>query len=103
AGLDRPRLLDCGSGTGTNLSWLQQYGVPFGVELSWRGLQFGYERGLRRLTQASVGALPFAASSMDVATSFDVLYCLEDPVEEAAISEMFRVLRPGGALIVNVA
>lgn len=103
SGLARPRLLDCGSGTGTNLSWLQQYGVPFGVELNWRGLQFARDRGLNRLTQASVAALPFATGSMDVVTSFDVLYCLEDPVEEAAISEMLRVLRPGGALIVNVA
>ena len=35
--------------------------------------------------------------------SFDVLYCLEDAVESRAISEMYRVLRPGGALIVNAA
>ena len=35
--------------------------------------------------------------------SFDVLYCLEDLAEEHAIAEMFRVLKPGGALIVNVA
>ena len=103
AGLAQPRLLDCGSGTGANLDWLEQYGVPFGVELNWRGLNFGHDRGLRRLTRASVGALPFATGSIDVATSFDVLYCLEDPVEESAIFEMFRVLRPGGALIVNVA
>jgi hypothetical protein len=38
-----------------------------------------------------------------VAVSFDVLYCLEDLAEEHAIAEMFRVLKPGGALIVNVA
>ena len=102
-GKPRPRILDCGSGTGTNLTFLQQYGVPFGVELTWSGLQFGHARGLKRLTQGSVAALPFASASMDVAVSFDVLYCLEDRAEEDAISEMFRVLRPGGALIVNVA
>jgi hypothetical protein len=32
-----------------------------------------------------------------------VLYCLEDDDERGAITEMHRVLRPGGALIVNVA
>jgi SAM-dependent methyltransferase len=38
-----------------------------------------------------------------VALSFDVLYCLEDDVERRAIGEMHRVLRPGGALVVNAA
>jgi hypothetical protein len=36
-------------------------------------------------------------------TSFDVLYALEDEVERQAIREMFRVLKAGGTLIVNVA
>jgi ubiquinone/menaquinone biosynthesis C-methylase UbiE len=36
-------------------------------------------------------------------TSFDVIYALEDDMERAAIREMFRVLKPGGTLIVNVA
>ena len=37
-----------------------------------------------------------------MATSFDVLYCLEDGREQAAINEMYRLVRPGGAIIVNV-
>jgi hypothetical protein len=32
-----------------------------------------------------------------------VLYSLPDPVEHAAIREMYRVLRPGGWLLINVA
>jgi SAM-dependent methyltransferase len=103
AGLMHPRLLDAGCGTGTNLIFLRQYGAPYGLELQWRGLRFGHERGLPRLTQGSVTALPYVESSMDVVVSFDVLYCLEAPAEAAAISEMYRVLKPGGALIVNVA
>ena len=103
AGIARPRLLDAGCGTGTNLTFLADYGTPFGLELFWRGLEFGRRRGLPRLTQGSVTALPFASASMDVVVSFDVLYCLHPPEERAAISEMGRVLRPGGALIINVA
>ncbi|MCM3879576.1 MAG: class I SAM-dependent methyltransferase [Vicinamibacterales bacterium] len=102
-GKQRPRILDCGAGTGANLLLLEKYGVSFGVELTWNGLQFGRARGLTRLSQGTVAALPFSGGSIDVAVSFDVLYCLEDLVEEQAISEMFRVLKPGGALIVNVA
>ena len=103
AGLSHPRLLDAGCGTGANLTFLRQYGTPFGLELHWRGLQFGRDHGIARLTQGSVTALPFAASSVDVVLSFDVLYCLHPPAEQAAIAEMYRILRPGGALIVNVA
>ncbi|HTG88865.1 MAG TPA: methyltransferase domain-containing protein [Vicinamibacterales bacterium] len=102
-GISRPRVLDAGCGTGVNLALLESYGVPFGVELLWRGLQFGHARGRTRLTQGSVTRLPYPDASMDVVASFDVLYCLQDADEQAAIAEMFRVLRPGGAIVVNVA
>jgi hypothetical protein len=36
-------------------------------------------------------------------TSFDVLYSLEEPVERAAVHEMYRLIRPGGYALVNVA
>jgi len=103
AGVRQPRLLDCGCGTGANLHDLQHFGVAYGIDLTWRGLQFGREHGLTRLAQASVASLPIADESIDAAVSFDVLYCLEDEVERRAIAEMHRVLRHGGALVVNVA
>ena len=103
SGIPHPRLLDAGCGTGANLIFLGRYGTPFGLELHWRGLQFARNRGLPRLTQGSVTALPFVTSSVDVVLSFDVLYCLETAAERTAIAEMVRVLRPGGMLIINVA
>ena len=103
AGVSNPRLLDAGCGTGGNLPFLQQYGHTFGLELSWRGIRFGHERGLPRLMQGSVTHLPFADASFDVVLSFDVLYCLETPAEQSTIREMFRVLRPGGFVVINVA
>ena len=36
-------------------------------------------------------------------TSFDVLYSLEQPDEQAAVAEMFRLTRPGGHVLINVA
>ena len=102
-GRPRARLLDAGCGTGANLPFVQQYGVAFGVELFWRGLQFANERNLPRLMQGSVTHLPLSSASIDVVLSFDVLYCLDTPAETAAIREMFRVLRPGGSVVINVA
>jgi len=102
-GRPRPRLLDAGCGTGANLPFLQQYGVPFGLEYRWRGLEFGRARALPRLLQGSVTHLPFAGALFDVVLSFDVLYCLDEAAEHAAIGEMLRVLKPGGSVVINVA
>ena len=102
-GLERARILDAGCGTGANLPFLAKYGTAYGLELFWRGLQFGHDRGLQRLIQGSVTALPFRTASMDVVVSFDVLYCLHPPDEKAALAEMGRVLRPGGAVVINTA
>jgi SAM-dependent methyltransferase len=103
AGRSNLRLLDAGSGTGANLPFLQQHGTAFGLELFQRGIRFAHERGMPRLMQGSVTHLPIADASIDVVLSFDVLYCLEAPAEQAAIAEMFRVLRPGGHVVINVA
>jgi len=103
AGVERPRMLDCGSGTGSNLEFLRQFGTPFGIDLTWRGLELAHARGCSRLAQARVEALPFPNAVFDATLSFDVLYCLEDQAERQAIAEMHRVLRPGGGAVINVA
>lgn len=103
AGRSNPMLLDAGCGTGANLPFLQQYGKAFGLELFWRGIQFGHDRGIPRLIQGSVTHLPVTDASVDVVVSFDVLYCLETPAEQAALGEMFRVLKHGGSAVINVA
>ncbi len=97
-----PRILDCGAGTGRNLDWLADFGRPIGVELTPLALSAGRAKG-RPLIRGSVTALPFAEATFDLATSFDVLYCLEDASERQALAEMWRVLKPGGVVLVNAA
>lgn len=96
------RIVDCGAGTGRNLDWLRAYGDAVGVERSRSGLTVARALG-RRVVQGTVASLPIATASVDLATSFDVLYCLPDDVERAALAEMARILRPGGLVLVNVA
>jgi len=103
AGRSGLRLLDCGCGTGNNLLMLQERGRAWGFDLTWAGLTIARQRGLERVAHASVAAVPFPSASFDIVTSFDVLYCLPPEVERAAVAEMWRVLKPGGAVIVNVA
>lgn len=103
AGRQHPRLLDCGCGTGTNLRMLSEFGRAFGFDLTWNGLLFARSQGRRDIARASIGAIPFVSDSFDVVTSFDVFQCLPDPVEQDAAREMFRVLKPGGHAILNVA
>lgn len=102
AGRRAGRIIDCGAGTGRNLEWLMEFGDPTGVELTPFGLSAARARG-RRIVRGSVAALPFGDRTADVATSFDVLYCLDDRTESEALREMWRVLRPGGWALFNVA
>ncbi|MEO7190417.1 MAG: methyltransferase domain-containing protein [Vicinamibacterales bacterium] len=102
AGRSVELVVDCGAGTGRNLDWLSRYGRAIGIELTPLALRAGRSKG-RPLVRGTVTALPLRAASVDVATSFDVLYCLDDQSESAALAEMFRVLKPGGVALVNAA
>ena len=102
-GLTNPRILDCGCGTGANLELLGRFGIAYGFDLTESGLRFGRQAGRRRLARADAAAVPFPSAAFDLVTSFDVLYGLPEAIEKAAVSEMYRLLRPGGHLVVNVA
>lgn len=97
------RILDCGCGTGANLVLLNRFGRAYGFDLSPVGLRIGRQSGRTLLARATVTAVPFPTASFDVVTSFDVLYSLDDDALRRALSEMYRLLKPGGCAVVNVA
>ena len=101
-GLEHPRILDCGCGTGHNVRWLGESGTAFGFDLTAVGLALARRDGAN-VVRADVSAVPFRDGWFDLATSFDVLYSLTEEQEGRALREMHRVLRPGGHVIVNTA
>jgi SAM-dependent methyltransferase len=101
-GVTDARILDCGCGTGSNLEMLRPYGRAVGFDLTAIGVRFAREHG-HTVAQASIDAIPFQDATFDLVTSFDVFQCLPEPVEQAAIAEIARVLKPGGWVLLHVA
>jgi ubiquinone/menaquinone biosynthesis C-methylase UbiE len=95
------RALDVGCGTGTFLGALPSDRFErVGVDVSDAMLNVARARGLE-VEHASSDRLPFPDGSFDLATTFAVLHHLIDPaLVRATLSEMARVLRPGGAMLV---
>jgi len=97
------RVLDAGCGTGQNLANIARRITPraFGVDLSPEVLQYWPKRALHRVCLGSVNELPFADGCFDAVLCVDVLECAEVATEEA-IGELWRVVRPGGMILVVV-
>lgn len=96
----RPRILDVGCGTGANLELLAKYGEAEGVDVSQEALSFCRARGLRNVHHGEAERLPFEDASFDLVTGLDVVEHLDDDV--AGLSEMHRVLKPGGRALLFV-
>lgn len=93
-------ILDVGCGTGGNLAFLARWGNEAGVDLSPLALDFARRRRLPCLAQASGLALPYPGDTFGLVTAFDVLYHRWVTCDERVVRECYRVLRPGGWLLV---
>lgn len=108
-GFDRhsgKRVLEVGFGLGTDYVSFARGGARcFGIDLTPTHVD-ATRRRLRemryplRLTRGDAEALPFRDGSFDVVYSFGVLH--HTPGIQAAIGEIYRVLRPGGEAIVGL-
>src|SRR5688572_17661984 len=100
-----PHVLDAGCGTGGLILRLQEAHpewrfsgidfMPIACELARK--RCGPEVDIR---VASITELPFADESFDAVVSADVVCQVDNP--EVAAAEFFRVLRPGGIVVLNV-
>lgn len=97
----RARILDVGCGTGGMLAQFNEYAQAVGIDLSSEALAFCRLRGLPGLAQATAETLPFHNDTFHLVTCFDVLYHRAIANDVQALSEMCRVLRPGGRLLIR--
>ncbi len=93
-------LLDLGCGGGALLAELRADGLAVGVDSSQEALTHAREKGISELVAASIDVLPFNDGTFAGVLMLDVLEHHPDPV--TALSEVRRVLRPGGRLLVTV-
>lgn len=105
----KPRVLDCGTGTGTFLAAFADAagGHPelHGVDVSPAMLNKAHETMSKRDNTADfrigeVTCLPYPDAYFDVVLAAHVLEHIADP--QAALAEMKRVLKPGGLMVVCV-
>jgi ubiquinone/menaquinone biosynthesis C-methylase UbiE len=99
-------LLDAGCGSGGMLARLRErfpHATLTGMDYSERALELTQQRGTDAdLVKGSTDELPFADAQFDVVLSLDVIV-VRGIDDEKAVREMYRVLRPGGKLLMNVA
>jgi SAM-dependent methyltransferase len=97
------KILDAGCGTGAAMStYLADFGVVTGFDVSPLALHFCQKRKITPLVRASVMEIPFQSGNFDLVTSFDVLYEQAVASDRAALAEFFRLLRPGGYLLLRL-
>lgn len=95
------RILDIGCGTGIILQVLQEFGVAYGMELSFQAIDFLKKRKLKRIICADANkSLPFQKDTFSIITCLDVLEHLDNDL--ALLREMVRVCKPGGYIFVTV-
>lgn len=87
------RVLDAGCGEGVLVD-------EYRDRIAITGLDANYAS--ERVTQGSLTALPFPDASFDRALCLDVLEHLQYEDQPRALAELFRVLRPGGELLVSI-
>lgn len=93
------RILDIGCGTGGTTAFFRQFGQVTGLETDRSAIKLAKARGLS-VKQGSANLLPFASHSFDLITLCDVLYH-KGVDEKKALIEAYRVLRPGGWLLIT--
>jgi len=89
----KTRVIDAGCGEGVLVDEFHSRLAIVGVDAQYHS---------ERVRTGSVTALPFDNASFDRALCLDVLEHLTFPEQPQALAELFRVVKPGGELLVSI-
>ncbi|UCD58652.1 MAG: class I SAM-dependent methyltransferase [Candidatus Hydrogenedentota bacterium] len=93
-------ILDVGCGSGLMMKRFTQVGPVFGIDSSSGAIEHCHSIGFSGLCRADAGSLPFRSGVFGLVIAADLLeHCGED---EVVLSELYRVTRPRGILLVSV-
>ena len=93
------KILDIGCGRGR---WIKFYnslgGITTGVDLSPEAINKCREKGLQAI-QCDITELPFKNNTFDIVNSVTVLHHIPYEQQKRVVSELYRVLKPQGWMI----
>ncbi len=95
-------VLDVGCGTGTNLMFYQEAGCKvFGIDLSPSMVEVAQKKlgGRAEIRQGEASKMAYPDDLFDLVIGFLTLHEMPSQIRPAVISEMARVIKPGGRIL----
>jgi SAM-dependent methyltransferase len=93
-------ILNIGAGVGEDLGVISKYGSVHVLDVAPEAIALIPDDLVKSKQVGDATSMPYADNSFDLVVAFDVLEHIENDAK--AISELRRVLRPGGAFIFTV-
>ena len=93
-------ILNVGAATGRSSEMLESFGQIQSIEYDQPSYQFCRDVLKMKIDQGSITELPYPDNAYDCVCAFDVVEHVED--HQKAISELFRVCKPGGKIFITV-
>jgi len=97
---NRLKVLDLGCATGSMLGRIENFGSVIGTDMSYYALSWINNKEID-LVQSDASSLPFKDDSFDVVVLFDLLYHKDIASESAVLSQVRRVLKKNGSVIIT--
>jgi SAM-dependent methyltransferase len=95
-------VFDAGCGTGRTAEVLAPFGRVTGIDYAPEAIDYCRQRGLTGLQQGDLNTWPFPNDRYDLIVSLDVLSVRGISDDLAVLERMYRALKPGGRLILNL-